>query len=255
MTAVQVGTGTPVLPVPRPAADDVAATAAPGAAPESRAGAYQRLLHRVVGRELHRLGELLGWAPAAEPARTRTLTAHADLVGRLLLAHHRFEREVLWPALLAAVPAGRAAGLRSAVADWTVRTAVIDAQVRDLATAARQWAVVGTPAARDALALGCRRLADAVAESVAAEERDLVPLLDAHLDTDGWTAVAATSPCRLSARERQVVLGLALEDCCPGDRARVIRGLPPRRRLAWRLVGVRRYRAAVVRLRGAPPAR
>jgi hypothetical protein len=254
MTVVQAGTDTAVLPAPRPAADDrVAGSARP--APDSRAGAYQRVLHQAVRRELRLLGDLLSWAPAAEAARTRTLTGHADLLGRLLLAHHRLERDALWPALLDVVPDERVPALRSAIADWAVRSARIDAQVRDLATAARQWAVTGTPAARDALALACRRLADAVDAATAVEERDLVPLLDAHLDAERWAAVAAASSCRLTGRERQLVLGLALEDCCSGDRARVIGGLPRRRRLAWRLVGLRRYRAAVVRLRGAPPAR
>lgn len=255
MTAVQVGTAVPVLPVPRAPADD--APAVPGAAPcatGSRATASQRVAHQLVRRELRLLAELVSWAPPAEPARTRTLTLHLDLVSRLLLAHHRMERDALWPALLAAVPAGDEAELRAAVAGWTERAARIDAQVRDLATASRQWAVAGTATARDAVARGCLRLADAVDAHLAEEERLLLPLLDAHLDAAQWSVVAAAAPARLTARERSLVLGLALEDICAADRARVLEGLPRRRRLAWRWAGARRYRAAVVRLRGAPPA-
>jgi hypothetical protein len=51
-----------------------------------------------------------------------------------------------------------------------------------------------------------------------------------------------------------LVLGLTLEDCCPDDRARLLAGLPWSVRTAWRVYGARHYRAAVVRLRGAPPA-
>jgi hypothetical protein len=51
-----------------------------------------------------------------------------------------------------------------------------------------------------------------------------------------------------------LVLGLALEDACALDRARVLAGLSPAVRTAWRVVGRREHRAAVVRLRGAPPA-
>jgi hypothetical protein len=50
------------------------------------------------------------------------------------------------------------------------------------------------------------------------------------------------------------VLGLALEDSCAADRARLIEGLPWSVRTTWQVYGARRYRAAVVRLRGAPPA-
>ena len=247
MTTAQVVTR--VLPVPRRAADDVpTAPRLPG----SRAGAYQRVLHRVLRRELRLLADLVSWAPGAEPARTRTLTRHADLVGRLLLAHHRVERDVLWPELVAAVPDDASA--RTAVADWAVRAARIDAQVRDLATAARQWGVAGTPAARDVVARACRRLADAVDAHTAAEERDLLPLLDAHLDSRRWAAIASAGSCRLTGRERRLVLGLALEDSCATDRARLLGGLPRRQRWTWRLAGARRYRRAVVRLRGEPPA-
>jgi hypothetical protein len=63
----------------------------------------------------------------------------------------------------------------------------------------------------------------------------------------------ASSHCRLSARE-QLVLGLALEDSCAAERARLLDGLSPATRSARRFYGSRRYRAAVVRLRGAPPA-
>jgi hypothetical protein len=251
MTTAQVGTGTPLLPLPRRAADDLPTEPTP---PGGRAGAYQRVLHRVLRREVRLLADLLGWAPAADPARTRTLTRHADLVGRLLTAHHRVERELLWPALVAAVPDEQAVRARTAVGDWSMRSARIDAQVRDLATAGRQWTVAGTPAARDAVALACRRLADAVDAHTAAEERDLLPLLDAHLDSGRWASVAAAGSCRLTGRERRLVLGLALEDSCAADRARLLDGLPRRQRWAWRLAGARRYRRAVVRLRGEPPA-
>ncbi len=51
-----------------------------------------------------------------------------------------------------------------------------------------------------------------------------------------------------------LVLGLALEDACAIDRARLLAGLSPAARTAWRVVGRRNFRATVVRLRGAPPA-
>ncbi|MBN1093368.1 hemerythrin domain-containing protein [Blastococcus sp. TML/M2B] len=256
MTAAHVGTATPVLPVPRAPADDAlpAPDAAALPAPGGRAAGSPRVLHRLLRRELRLLADLLSWAPPDEPARTRALTAHVDLVSRLLLAHHRFEREALWPELLTAVPAGSEPGLRAAVATWTVRAARIDSAVRDLSTASRQWAVTGSCAARDALARSCRRIADEVDAHLAEEERVLVPLLEAHLDPARWAAVAAVASCRLTGRERRLVLGLALEDSCAAERARLLDGLPARRRLAWRVAGARRYRAAVVRLRGAPPA-
>jgi hypothetical protein len=240
-------TATAVLPRPAgPQVEDRSPT------PTSRAVAYQRVLHQLVRRELRLLAELSTWAPAAEPGRTQALTRHAELVGRVLLHHHRVERDQLWPALQRALPEDD--DLRSRIADWTARCARIDHKLRDLATAARQWAVAGTCAARDSFAMACLDLADAVDAQTAEEERTLHPLVAEHLDAAAWSAIVGSVRSDLSPAEQTLVLGLALEDACAGDRARLLSGLPLPRRLAWRAVGSGRFRAAVVRLRGAPPA-
>ena len=100
----------------------------------------------------------------------------------------------------------------------------------------------------------CLDLADAVDAQTAEEEAVLLPLLGQHLDAEDWAAIARSSHCRLSGREQLLVLGLALEDASAIDRARLISGLSPATRMAWRMHGRSQYRAAVVRLRGAPPA-
>ena len=97
-------------------------------------------------------------------------------------------------------------------------------------------------------------MADAVDAHTAAEEADLVPLLARYLPDDEWTAVTRAARNALSGREQMIVLGLALEDACAIDRARLLAGLSPAARTAWRVLGSRNFRATVVRLRGAPPA-
>ncbi|MGY1809063.1 hemerythrin domain-containing protein [Blastococcus sp. SYSU D00669] len=227
--------------------------ATPAPAPTScRAVAHQRVVHQLVRRELRTLAELATWAPAGEPARTAALTGHADLVGRVLLHHHRVERELLWPALQRAL--GDDAALAAAVAEWTSSCGRIDHAVRDLSTAARQWAVAGTCSARDSFAMACLDLANAVDAQTAREEQVLHPLLEGSLGASAWAGIARSVRSHLTPREQTLVLGLALEDACAADRARLLSGLPAPRRWAWRLVGHGRYRAAVVKLRGAPPA-
>jgi hypothetical protein len=262
MTAAAVRSGLVSIPVPRSPRDvtvdvpvDAAVDTGIAAAPPTRAVSYQRVLHQMVRRELRLLAELATWAPADEPPRTATLAAHADLMSRVLLHHHSVERELIWPALLLSVPAPRAEAARAAHADWTASCARIDSMLRAVATAARQWSVSESGAARDAFAMACIDLADAVDEQTAAEERELLPMLAAYLHRDDWASITRSARCRLSADEQLIVLGLALEDACESDRARLLEGLPRSARLAWRLHGWRIYRSAVVRLRGAPPAR
>jgi hypothetical protein len=214
--------------------------------------AYQRVIHQTVRREFRLLAGLASWAPADDAFRTAEITRHADLVARVLIQHHATERELLWPALFRSLPDPEAA--RDVVADWTSRTALLDHHLRDLSTVARQWAVAETEPARDAFVRACTRLADEVDEAVAVEERDLLPLLSEYLSDGDWAAVTRAASTTLSGREQMLVLGLALEDACALDRARLLAGLSPAARTAWRMFGRRDFHAAVVRLRGAPPA-
>jgi hypothetical protein len=250
---------TGLIPVPRspgstgahPVAAEPAALRDPSA---SRAVAYQRVLHQMVRRELRLLAELATWAPAGDAERTAVLAGHSQLINRILLHHHAVERDAVWPALLIAVPRTRVGEVHAALDHWTDHCARIDHMLRDASTTARQWQVAGTAAARDRFAMGCLALADAVDAQTAEEAAELLPLLGEHLPPDDWAAIARSSHCRLSGREQLLVLGLALEDSCAGDRARLLSGLAPTARVAWRVNGRRNYRAAVVRLRGAPPA-
>lgn len=241
--------------LPRPTAERPAPTPAPAPNRGVRAAAYQRVLHQLVRREFRLLADLATWADPAEPERTGALTRHADLVSRVLLHHHTTERELIWPALLRALPDAERAQARVLVDDWTARCARIDHELRDVSTAARQWAVAATAAARDAFALACLDLADAVDAQVEEEEAGLLPLLAGHLQPAEWCAITRASRCPLTGNEQLMVLGMALEDLGPTNRARLLAGLPLGVRLAWGLRGRSSYRAAVVKLRGAPPAR
>jgi hypothetical protein len=232
------------IPTPRPPSEPITRS--------TPAVAYQRVIHQTVRREFRLLAGLASWAPADDAARTAEITRHADLMARVLLQHHATERELLWPALFRSLPDPEA--VRDVVADWTSRTALLDHTLRDLSTVARQWAVAGTVPARDAFVRACTRLADAVDAATALEERDLLPLLSAYLPDGDWTAVTRAATTTLSGREQMLVLGLALEDACALDRGRLLAGLSPAARTAWRMFGRRDFHAAVVRLRGAPPA-
>jgi hypothetical protein len=232
------------IPTPRPPSEPITRC--------TPAVAYQRVLHQTVRREFRMLAGLASWAPADDAVRTAEITRHADLMARVLLQHHATERELLWPALFRSLPDPEA--VRDVVADWTSRTALLDHTLRDLSTVARQWAVAGTVPARDAFVRACTRLADAVDAATALEERDLLPLLSAYLPDGEWAAVTRAATTTLSGREQMLVLGLALEDACALDRGRLLAGLSPAARTAWRMFGRRDFHAAVVRLRGAPPA-
>jgi hypothetical protein len=242
--------------LPRPTALRIPTPRTPRAVEAVRrttpAVAYQRVIHQTVRREFRMLAGLASWAPVDDAVRTGEITRHADLVARVLLQHHAIERELLWPTLFRCLPDPEAA--RDIVGEWTSRTALLDHHLRDISTVARQWAVAKTPPARDAFVRACSRLADDVDAATAAEERDLFPLLSTYLPDGEWAAITRRASTTLSGREQMLVLGLALEDACALDRARLLAGLSRGARTAWRVFGRRDFHSAVVRLRGAPPA-
>ena len=257
MTAAAVRSTTAGIPTPRAAGDDRAAAtdhAVPDTLSISAAVAYQRVLHQLVRRELRLLADLAAWAPADDAHRIADFARHAHLIGQVLLHHHATEKDAIWPALRRTVPARREAELTRALDDWTTGCGQIDHMLRAVDTAARQWSVALTPPARDAFAMACLVVADAVEAQTAEEERVLLPMIGTQLQGEDWAAIARSSRCDLTARDQLLVLGLALEDACAADRARVLEGLPRSVRWVWRHGGERRYRAAVVRLRGEPPA-
>ena len=135
----------PFIPTPRVSPESTSR--------HSRAVAYQRVLHQALRREFRVMAELASWAPAEDAARAGVLTAHADLLARVLMQHHATERELLWPALFRSLPDPEAS--RDIVGEWTSRAALLDHQLRDLSTVARQWAVAGTIPARNAFARAC----------------------------------------------------------------------------------------------------
>jgi hypothetical protein len=114
--------------------------------------------------------------------------------------------------------------------------------------------VAGSDAARSDFGRACNRLVSTIDAHLAEEERELHPLLARYLTDAEWTTVSRAATTALTGREQLLLVGLALEDACAIDRARLLAGLAPATRTAWRVVGRRNYRAFAVRLRGAPPA-
>src|SRR4051812_2119537 len=154
-------TATAVLPRPRRSSEPHSGAGSPGARPASatfpgastpRAVASERVLHQLVRRELRLLAEVASWTAPEDAGHAAALARHAELVGRVLLHHHAVERDRLWPALhraLARDGGADAAALEAALPGWTTDCSRIDAMLRDVGTAGRQWAVAATRPARD----------------------------------------------------------------------------------------------------------
>ena len=144
-----------------------------------------RLGHRVMCRDARRLADLTAaWAGGDETmsaARGRALVSWTDRLATEIHQHHTAEDDILWPVLV------RRAGAAVDLAALSDDHAALDPVLAELRTATRD-AVEGRgdPAAA---AAAHRVLADQLVEHIESEERDLFPVIHAHVPLADWKAV------------------------------------------------------------------
>ncbi|MEJ2890143.1 hemerythrin domain-containing protein [Actinomycetospora aeridis] len=150
--------------------------------------------HRAMCADSRRLAALAARiVTGAERVDRARGAALARWIGRLAAEihhHHEAEDDVLWPVL------ERRAGDRVDLAALTDDHAALDPLLVEVRRAADDVAQVpadalpGHPAAR-ALAQHLGALADLLAEHIAEEEREVFPIILAHVPQDDWHAVEA----------------------------------------------------------------
>lgn len=163
--------------------------------------------HRAMCADARRLADLaarvVGGAERVDRARGAALARWIDRLADEIHHHHEAEDDVLWPVL------ERWARDRVDLAALTDDHAALDpllAEVRAAADAVAELAaddVPGHPAARR-LADRLETLADLLGEHIAEEERDVFPVILAHVPQAEWHTVEA------AVRERGGDMGFVL---------------------------------------------
>ncbi|MEJ2861165.1 hemerythrin domain-containing protein [Actinomycetospora flava] len=146
--------------------------------------------HRAMCADSRRLADLASRiVTGAERVDRARAAAIARWVGRLadeIGHHHEAEDDVLWPVLEAR------AGDRVDLAALTDDHAALDPLLAEVRAAAGDLARAPTDAAAArALAQHLAALADVLAEHIAEEEREVFPIILAHVPQHEWRAVEA----------------------------------------------------------------
>jgi hypothetical protein len=89
-----------------------------------------------------------------------------------------------------------------------------------------------------------------LAEHLAEEERDVIPLIAEHVAQSEWERAGRTSFDKFTPGQRFTATGEMLATASPEEARRMLSGLPPPIRLVWRLVGQRRYDRFMAEVRG-----
>ena len=194
------------------------------------------LAHRAMVTDVGRLAELTSAiARHSLPctlSRARAVNRYLHLMCESIHHHHWMEDDVLWPVIESA-----AAGLVD-LTELTEDHATLDPRLDRLRAAGTAFARSGDPALARPLAAGLAELHRLLHAHITDEERDLFPVIRAHVSVADWVAVetAARRSGRLSF-DGPRILAVATDT----ERATINAGVPAPLMLVLRVLA-RRHR-------------
>ena len=135
------------------------------------------VVHTALRREFRLTADAIGAATPGDRARAAVLTGHLTFLLDLLHHHHAGEDKLLWPKLLSRAPADTV----PLVDLMQAQHEELDSLMTQCRSVAGDWQADPGQAVRDRLAGLVAELYTRLAEHLAAEERDVLPIAAAHL--------------------------------------------------------------------------
>jgi hypothetical protein len=216
----------------------------------SLAGTEQRpdinemvVIHRVFRREFAAIPRLVRDA-VDDPDRARVVGGHVRLMLAGLTLHHTGEDEVLWPLLLQ-----RAAPSTGLVETMQRQHERVDEYAGHVDLVLQEWLTHPTAIKGEQVARAVERFAGVLLEHLDLEEREILPLVQAHITVAEWDSLGDHGKEAMSPRQLPLMFGAILEDATADERARMLAHLPGPVRLLMRSVGARQYRRYISRVR------
>jgi hypothetical protein len=112
------------------------------------------------------------------------------------------------------------------------------------------WAAAPAVEIRDELTARLRELSAALDEHLAEEEARVLPLAAQHITQAEWAELGERGMASLPKDRVLVLLGYILEEADAEERRRFLGHVPLPGRLAYRMIGQRKYQREVTALRG-----
>ncbi|MEU0095896.1 nitroreductase/quinone reductase family protein [Kribbella sp. NPDC006257] len=202
------------------------------------------VIHRIFRRGFPLTTWLVRRTPPAAAARAEVVATHLDFLLNGLHNHHAGEDATVWPRLLE-----RAAPQAELIDRMEKQHEIVAERSARVRTALEVWRV--TPVNGEALATALEEFTEALVEHLDEEEASVVPLIRAHITVDEWRQFGQETFDKFTNAEKLIATG-ALEDVATPEEAEWFLGdLPVRIKVMWRLVGRRRYRRYIARVRGS----
>lgn len=202
------------------------------------------LVHRVFRREFRLAPGLVRYVSAGDTARAGRIGAHIANLADALHHHHSGEDDLVWPKLLQRAPLDDGLVARMQAQHETV--AGLLEEVRQLLA---PWQSSASPVAAQRLAETSEALSAALDEHLAEEEKRVLPLVEEHLSVVEWDQVGERGFADTPKDRLLFLLGAVLEGASPAEQAQFLPRVPLPGRVAFRLIGHRRYTHEIAALR------
>jgi hemerythrin-like domain-containing protein len=207
------------------------------------------VVHDLFRREF---GAMPGLVRGVAPGDTERAAVVVEFLRELatgLHHHHTTEDELMWPLLLERCTADAALILRMEEQHERI------AHLHDR-TVEHAAAFGANPSSENGerLAQAVTALVAALDEHLREEEEHVLPLVERHLTVAEWEAIGERGRAGLSKDRLLVQLGFILLGRTAEERGAFLANLPLPARLAWRLLGRRRFTAEYRRIHGHAPA-
>jgi hemerythrin-like domain-containing protein len=204
------------------------------------------VVHTALLREFRLAPGVVQHVDPGDRRRARLVEQHLDLLCSLMHHHHQGEDDLLWPVLGPRLsPSGNA---QLAVAE--AQHAGIEQALDRVARARQSWAVAVDESSRDALVDALVALHGLLAEHLAFEEQNLLPLVAADLSEAEWQAVGEAGAKSVPKSRMMLVLGMFAYEGDPEVLAAMLAAAPPPVRLLVPRVAPRVYARYAARIHG-----
>ncbi len=205
-----------------------------------------RLVHRVFRREFRMFPTLVRSVPSTHTLRAEQLAVHFSDMADALHHHHGSEDDLVWPKLMER--ARPEAELISRMQEQHHRVADLLSEANGLLGS---WRATAHQSVAARLAEVTEQLSGALDEHLAEEESQVLPLIERHMSVAEWHQVGERGFAETPKDRLLFFLGALFEETTPAEQAGFLGQLPWVGRLAFRLVGRRRYQREIANIRGA----
>jgi hemerythrin-like domain-containing protein len=201
-------------------------------------------VHVAFRREFRRAPAVVRGVAAGDAARARVVAGHVRFLADMLHHHHAGEDRLLWPVLLARVPA-----------DVVPVVELMERQHEGLATALAEidgllprWRAAAGEDDRERLAAALERLTPLLEEHLDAEEERILPLAARTVTEAEWRRLGEEGLGGISKRQLPLAISMVMAEGDPEVVREMLTAAPLPARLLMPLVGpglLRRYERRV----------